>query len=79
MKTRGTQRLKRRDGKGIKGKVMIYILSELEYFFTRYFSLCSAEVTVDCPETCCVFIQEIKIKAFMQPSNFDKETERVYK
>lgn len=79
MKTRATQRLKRRDGKDIKGEVMIYILSKLEYFFTPYFSLRSAEVTVDCPETCCVFIQGIKTKAFMRPSNFDKETERVYK
>lgn len=80
MKTRGTQRLKRSDGRNIKGKVMIYILSKLEYVFTRYFFLLRYdEVTVDCPETCCVFIQEFKINAFMWPSDFDKEIERVYK
>lgn len=58
---------------------MIYILSKLEYLFIQYSLLRSGNVTVDCLQTFCVFIQEFKTEAFMWPSDFDKEMERVYK
>lgn len=72
---RETRTERNRTRRTSKGKVMIYILSKLEYFFTHYFLLQSGNVTVDCPQTCCVFSQEYKPEAFMWPSDFDKEME----
>lgn len=46
---------------------MIYILSKLEYIFTRNFLLRPGSVTADSPQRSCVFIQEFKTEAFMWP------------
>lgn len=67
--------------KNIKGKGMIYILYKLEYFFSHWF--CCFFFTFlwrSCSrlhwDTC--FMTELKTKAFVWPSDFDKETGRVY-
>lgn len=47
-------------GRTSKEKVMIYILSKLQYIFTQYLILRSGNVTADCPQTCRVFIPLFK-------------------
>lgn len=69
MKTRERDR----EGKNIKRKVMIYILSKLENFLRQ-----SGNGTVDIPQT-CVFIQEFKTQTFMCPSDFNKEMGSAHK
>lgn len=41
--------------KNIKGKVMFYIFSKLECFFTHSSLLNSGKVALDCPQTGCIF------------------------
>lgn len=65
-------------GRTSKERVMIYILSKLEYIFARL--LQGSNVNVDSLQTICFFfIQEFKHSPLLWPTDYSRETERVYK